>query len=128
MLVQRRELLYTMATASAGLAMPKLSISQKKVTLRVDALRLRPRLEELSVYGRPEGGTFADGVSRVAYSGADLGGRKYAMRAMAEAGLKPRIDAAGNIFGARNRMQLCPTFCLDRTSIRYRTAATFRGT
>jgi beta-ureidopropionase / N-carbamoyl-L-amino-acid hydrolase len=98
----RRELLYGMAASCAGLATPALSVSQeKKVMLRVDAGRLRRRLEELSVYGRPEGGTFADGVSRVAYSDADVGGRKYAMQAMAEAGLKPRIDPAGNIFGAR---------------------------
>jgi beta-ureidopropionase / N-carbamoyl-L-amino-acid hydrolase len=37
----------------------------------------------------------------VAYSDADVGGRNYAMQAMADAGLKPRIDPAGNIFGAR---------------------------
>lgn len=102
MCVNRRELLYGMAAACAGFTMPELPAPQeKKVRLRVDAARLRRRLEELSVYGRPQGGTFADGVSRVAYSDADVGGRKYAMQAMAEAGLKPRIDPAGNIFGAR---------------------------
>jgi len=102
MRVNRRELLYGVAAASARFAMPELPVPQeKKVILRVDAARLRRRLEELSVYGRPQGGTFADGVSRVAYSDADVGGRKYAMQAMAEAGLKPRIDPAGNIFGAR---------------------------
>lgn len=102
MRVNRRELLYGMATACAGFAMPSLLIPQEKdASLRIDGARLRRRLEELSVYGRPAGGAFSDGVSRVAYSDADVGGRKYAMQAMVEAGLKPRIDPAGNIFGAR---------------------------
>lgn len=102
MRINRRELLHGVAAACAGFAMPELPAPQEnKVMLRIDAARLRRHLEELSVYGRPQGGTFADGVSRVAYSDADVGGRKYAMQAMAEAGLKPRIDPAGNIFGAR---------------------------
>src|SRR5690242_19827607 len=102
MLVNRRELLYGMAVACTCAAMPELSALQEKQSgLRINAARLQRRLEDLSVYGRPAGGTFADGVSRVAYSDADAGGRTYAMQAMAEAGLKPRIDPAGNIFGAR---------------------------
>jgi N-carbamoyl-L-amino-acid hydrolase len=68
---------------------------------RVNAARLRQRLEELSVFGRPAAGTFADGVSRYAYSDADVAGRAYVMKLMEGAGLKPRIDAAGNIFGRR---------------------------
>src|SRR2546427_5762891 len=36
-------------------------------TPRVDPRPLRERLEALSVFGRPPGGVFADGVSRVAY-------------------------------------------------------------
>ena len=102
MLINRRELLYGIAAAYASSAMPPLSLPQEvKPSLGINAGRLRRRLEDLSVYGRPVGGTFADGVSRVAYSDADVGGRKYAMQAMVEAGLKPRIDPAGNIFGAR---------------------------
>jgi N-carbamoyl-L-amino-acid hydrolase len=69
---------------------------------RVDGLKLRERLEALSVFGRPEGGTFADGVSRVAYSDADLAGRRYVMSLMRAAGLTPRVDPAGNIFGRRD--------------------------
>src|SRR5262245_41236125 len=68
---------------------------------RVNAARLRQHLEELSVFGRPAGGTFADGVSRVAFSDADVAGRTYVMRLMEAAGLKPRIDAAGNILARR---------------------------
>ena len=46
----------------------------------INAQRLRQRLEELSVHGRPAGGTFADGVSRVAFSDADVAGRTLVMR------------------------------------------------
>jgi len=69
--------------------------------LRINADRLRQSLEGLSVFGRPAGGTFSDGVSRVAFSDADVAGRKYAMDLMRAAGLDPRIDAAGSIFGER---------------------------
>jgi N-carbamoyl-L-amino-acid hydrolase len=68
---------------------------------RVDPQALRQRLEALSVFGRPAGGSFADGVSRVAYSDADVAGRQYAIGLMRAAGLSPRIDPAGNIFGRR---------------------------
>jgi N-carbamoyl-L-amino-acid hydrolase len=67
----------------------------------VDGAMLRARLEALSVFGRPAGGSFADGVSRVAYSDADLAGRTYVIDLMRAAGLDPRIDPAGNIFGRR---------------------------
>jgi N-carbamoyl-L-amino-acid hydrolase len=67
----------------------------------VNTARLREHLEALSVFGRPAGGTFASGVSRVAYSDADVAGRAYVMKLMTDAGLAPRIDAAGNIFGRR---------------------------
>jgi N-carbamoyl-L-amino-acid hydrolase len=63
--------------------------------------RLRQRLEQLSVHGRPAGGTFTDGVSRVAFSDADVAGRALVLGWMRDAGLKPRIDAAGNILGRR---------------------------
>jgi N-carbamoyl-L-amino-acid hydrolase len=68
-------------------------------SLRVNSGRLRAHLEGLSVYGRPQGGTFADGVSRTAYSDADVAGRKYVMDLMRDAGLDPRVDTGGNIHG-----------------------------
>jgi N-carbamoyl-L-amino-acid hydrolase len=68
---------------------------------RVNAARLRSDLEALSVFGRPEGGTFADGVSRVGYSDADVAGRRFVVELMRGAGLQPRVDEAGNIFGRR---------------------------
>jgi beta-ureidopropionase / N-carbamoyl-L-amino-acid hydrolase len=67
----------------------------------VNGARLRDHIERLSEFGRPSGGTFADGVSRVAYSDADVAGRRYVMGLMEAAGLKARIDAAGNISARR---------------------------
>jgi beta-ureidopropionase / N-carbamoyl-L-amino-acid hydrolase len=91
--MNRRRFLASLTAAAAASARP--------AELRVDGARLRRHLEELSVFGRPAGGSFADGVSRVAYSDADVAGRAYVMRLMEAAGLKPRIDAAGNIFARR---------------------------
>jgi beta-ureidopropionase / N-carbamoyl-L-amino-acid hydrolase len=67
----------------------------------INAARLQGHIEGLSTFGRPPGGTFADGVTRVAYSDADVGGRRYVTDLMRAAGLTPRIDAAGNIIGRR---------------------------
>lgn len=67
----------------------------------MDAALLRRRIEELSHFGRPAGGSFADGVSRVAYSDADVAARDYVMQLIRAAGLTPRIDPAGNIFALR---------------------------
>lgn len=70
--------------------------------LEVDAARLRHTLETLSQFGRPAAGSFADGVSRLAYSEADRQGRAYVRDLMKTAGLTPRIDPAGNIFARRD--------------------------
>src|SRR3954447_19412217 len=70
-------------------------------TLRINSNRLQKTLEELSTFGRPAGGSFADGVSRVAYSDGDVAGRRYVMELMRSAGIQSRIDAAGNIHGLR---------------------------
>jgi N-carbamoyl-L-amino-acid hydrolase len=104
--VNRRAFLGGLAAASVGtLASPSLLLgrtrAQQAPDIRIQPGILRQRLEELSVFGRPEGGAFADGVSRVAYSDADLGGRRYVMDLMRAAGLEPRVDPAGNIFGRR---------------------------
>ncbi len=98
----RRELLSGVVSLSASAALSEFSVAQALPhELRIDSNRLRRDLEGLSVYGRPAGGTFADGVSRVAYSDADVLGRKYVIELMRAAGLEPRVDAAGNFFGAR---------------------------
>src|SRR5437870_643274 len=64
---------------------------------RADANRMEERIKELSEYGANREG----GVSRVAFSDADVEGRKYIRSLMEKAGLKVRVDAAGNIIGHR---------------------------
>lgn len=64
---------------------------------RADPNRIEQRIQELSKFGaNPEGG-----VSRVAFSYADIEGRKYVRSLMEKAGLQLRVDAAGNIIGQR---------------------------
>jgi N-carbamoyl-L-amino-acid hydrolase len=70
----------------------------------VNGARLRQHIEALSVYGRPTNGTFADGVSRVAYSDADVAGRAFVKDLITRAGLAVTVDPAGNIFARRSSM------------------------
>jgi N-carbamoyl-L-amino-acid hydrolase len=73
------------------------AFAQTTSFVRVNGQRIGDHLKELSKFGaNPEGG-----VSRVAYSDADLQGRSYATTLMKEAGLQVHIDAAGNIVGTR---------------------------
>lgn len=68
-----------------------------EAALRADPARMESRIEALSAFGaNPEGG-----VSRVAYSDADIAARDYIVSLMRDAGLTVRIDAAGNIIGRR---------------------------
>jgi beta-ureidopropionase / N-carbamoyl-L-amino-acid hydrolase len=83
---------------AAALARPARLFGAAQSVPPVDAARLRRRLEVLSFNGRPPGGTFASGVSRVAYSVPDLTARAWLIQEIKEAGLAPRIDAAGNIY------------------------------
>src|SRR5262249_48729985 len=100
MAITRRTFLGNAAAAFLPPLLPFSRIAPNN-DLRVDAQTLRQRLEALSMFGRPAGGAFADGVSRVAYSDADVQGRSYAISLMKAAGLAPRIDAAGNVYGTR---------------------------
>jgi len=71
--------------------------AQTPSALRVNGQRIHEHLKELSKFGaNPQGG-----VSRVAYSDADLQGRQYAIGLMKAAGLDVHIDLAGNIVGTR---------------------------
>jgi N-carbamoyl-L-amino-acid hydrolase len=83
---------------AAALARPARVFGAAQTAPAVDAARLRRRLEVLSFNGRPPGGTFASGVSRVAYSVPDLTARAWLIQEIKEAGLAPRLDAAGNIY------------------------------
>src|SRR5438552_17764962 len=67
----------------------------------IEASVIQAQLEALSVFGRPDGGTFQSGVSRIGYSDADIAGRGFVMDLMRKAGASVRIDAAGNIFASR---------------------------
>jgi N-carbamoyl-L-amino-acid hydrolase len=72
---------------------------------RIEAPTIQTQIEALSLFGRPAGGSFQDGVSRVGYSDADVAGRKYIMDLMRAAGAEVRIDPAGNIFASRHGSQ-----------------------
>ena len=121
----RRAFLTTLGTAAAGPVILGRRAFAQNPPARVDATALRQRLDALSTFGRLPGGSFADGVSRIAYSDADLAGRRYVIDLMRAAGLDPRLDPAGNIFGRRaGTDQALPPILLVRTSIRCRTAAT----
>jgi N-carbamoyl-L-amino-acid hydrolase len=87
------------ATAAALLPLPVWAHARRTQRVpAIDAARLRARLERLSMFGRPPNGTFASGVSRVAYSDADLAARTWLLDEIKGAGLTPRIDPAGNVF------------------------------
>lgn len=71
--------------------------ADKSPPTAVNGDRIQQHITELSKLGtNPEGG-----VSRVAFSDADLAGRKYISGLMQDAGLTIRVDAAGNIIGRR---------------------------
>src|SRR5262245_44757894 len=78
------------ATLSIGLA-------NAADAVKANPHRLQQRIAELGKFGaNPEGG-----VSRVAFSPADIAGREYVKKLMQEAGLAVRVDTAGNIIGRR---------------------------
>jgi beta-ureidopropionase / N-carbamoyl-L-amino-acid hydrolase len=70
---------------------------QDRLRPLVNGPRLNQHISALAEFGKnPQGG-----VSRVAYSEADLRGREYVMGLMRAAKLDVSIDAAGNIIGRR---------------------------
>ena len=85
----RRAFLTTLGTVAAAPVILGRRAFAQNPPARVDATALRQRIDALSMFGRPPGGTFADGVSRVAYSDADLAGRRYVIDLMRAAGLIP---------------------------------------
>jgi N-carbamoyl-L-amino-acid hydrolase len=85
------------AQISAILLLCLPATGQAPSTVRVNGGRIHDHLRELSKFGaNPQGG-----VSRVAYSEADLQGRSYAVTLLKDAGLAVHIDTAGNIIGTR---------------------------
>ncbi len=66
-------------------------------TIHASPERMQARIESLSRFGAtPEGG-----VSRVAYSDADVEGRAWLTERMHDLGLEVRVDTAGNVIGRR---------------------------
>jgi N-carbamoyl-L-amino-acid hydrolase len=64
---------------------------------RVNGTRLNDNLRALSQFGRNDKG----GITRVAYSDADVAARKYVTELMRAASLEVAVDTAGNIIGRR---------------------------
>lgn len=81
-----------LATAIAGFAS-----AQDQHPIVASPERMASRIEALGQFGaNPEGG-----VSRVAFSDADIQGRAYIAELMRDAGLEVRVDTAGNLIGRR---------------------------
>jgi N-carbamoyl-L-amino-acid hydrolase len=79
------------------LLLPVFCMGANWKNFRADSKRMEARIKKLSEFGANREG----GVSRVAFSDADLEGRKYIRSLMEKAGLKVRVDTAGNIIGHR---------------------------
>jgi N-carbamoyl-L-amino-acid hydrolase len=73
-------------------AAPFVRVQPQEAPLRADGARVNAWLARFDAVGRTGGG-----INRVAYSDADLAGRTFTLGLFREAGLTPRIDAAGNI-------------------------------
>lgn len=94
--MKRREFNFALLSAACVSLFELEALSLQSIP-KVDGKRLNDNLKALSEFGKnPQGG-----VSRVAYSQADLMGREQAMTFMRQAKLDVRIDTAGNIIGRR---------------------------
>jgi N-carbamoyl-L-amino-acid hydrolase len=89
MLMNRRRFL---ARAGALATAPLIPREHGAAPLRVNGDRLNGWLARFDAIGRTPGG-----INRVAYSEADLSGRTFTLDLFRQAGLTPRLDAAGNI-------------------------------
>jgi N-carbamoyl-L-amino-acid hydrolase len=93
--MNRRQFLQHSATlATAPLIGLSPLRSGRRAPLRVNGVRLNSWLASFDAIGRTP-----TGINRVAYSPADLAGRRFTLDLFNQAGLAPRIDAAGNIYG-----------------------------
>lgn len=71
---------------------PSLVPTQPRDLPRINGPRLNAALARFDAIGRTAGG-----INRVAYSDADLAGRRFTLDLFREAGLSPVVDAGGNI-------------------------------
>src|SRR5215467_7164910 len=80
------------------------SVAQNTTERHIKAERLQETLAKLSEFGRnPDGG-----VTRWGFSEEDMAARRYVIGLMEDAGLKVRVDPAGNIFGRREGSDKLP--------------------
>ena len=107
--MRRREFNSRLMAAAAGAAMFPWSNAAPAGSpipeYTINPQRLRASLEELAQFGRnPQGG-----VTRVAWTQADIDGRRFVMeKLMPAAGLKARVDPAGSIYGRREGKENLP--------------------
>jgi N-carbamoyl-L-amino-acid hydrolase len=78
----------------AAAVAPFVRVAPSSTPLAADGGRVNAWLARFDAVGRTAGG-----INRVAYSDADLAGRTFTFDLFRQAGLEPRIDAAGNIVG-----------------------------
>ncbi len=95
--MRRRDFLRTAAAAVSAVALRTPTGSGDWKDWRVNGPRVNQHLTDLSRFGaNPQGG-----VSRVAFTEADIAGRRFAMDLMRQSGLAVRIDPVANIIGER---------------------------
>ncbi|MFQ5610101.1 MAG: hypothetical protein ACE5F8_07510, partial [Woeseiaceae bacterium] len=92
------------------LAMISLAANSQSGDVAADPQRMEARIEALGTFGTNREG----GVSRVAYSDADIAGRDYIKELMRAAGLSVRVDTAGNVIGRREGSEAAPARELHR--------------
>ena len=99
-MIDRREFNRRLVAAAAGIASgtARMRFAGAAPDYSINPGRLRGNLEALAQIGRtPEGG-----VSRVAWTAADVAGRQWVVdKLLKPMGLEMRIDPAGSIFGRR---------------------------
>lgn len=95
MMIYKKSDSHFVAFAAVFLACMSVHAHSDPVDLSASVSRMEQRIQALAQFGaNPEGG-----VSRVAFSNADLEGREYIKSLMRDAGLVVRVDFAGNITG-----------------------------
>ena len=92
--MRRRDFNWVLAAGALGLPLVR---QTDTALVSVDGDRLNRRLAKLATFGRDADG----GTSRLAFSPADRNARAWLQGVMAQAGLAPRIDAAGSLIGVR---------------------------
>ncbi len=104
--MRRREFVLGAAAAIAARGTPGAAVASPRSVAGADPAwpRTAPRLRDAAQVNAwltrfNAVGRTAGGINRVAYSDADLAGRAFTLDLFREAGLAPRIDAAGNILG-----------------------------